>query len=140
MGSQGILKTTDGGDDLDGFGRECFRPGLHRAGRPIPAIQCGRQSSGRSEQQQQVVAGTKKGLYFSYDGGVNWSGPCLTNALTSQRQDITGLELSNMGGGVTRVLAAVGTRGFATTVQHDLGLQGANGLYKGTMPASGCPI
>ena len=33
-----------------------------------------------------------------------------------------------------------GTRGFATTVQYDLGNNGANGLYKGTMPASGCPV
>src|SRR3954452_13435966 len=55
------------------------------------------------------------------------------------RQDITGLELSSMGGGVTRVLAAVGPRGFASNVQYDLGQNGANGLYSATMPASGCP-
>ena len=47
------------------------------------------------------------------------------------RQDITGLELTNMGGGVTRILAAVGVRGFATTVQYDLGQNGANGIYNG---------
>ena len=47
-----------------------------------------------------VVAGTKKGLYFSYDAGSNWTGPCLTNTFTAQRQDITGLELTNIGGGV----------------------------------------
>ena len=44
-----------------------------------------------------------------------------------------------MGGGVTRILAAVGVRGFATTVQYDLGQNGANGIYSATMPASGCP-
>ena len=86
-----------------------------------------------------VVAGTKTGLYFSYDGGANWTGPCTTNAFGTQRQDITGLELSNMGGGVTRILAAVGVRGFPTFVQYDLGKNGANGLYAGTMPSSGCP-
>ena len=64
---------------------------------------------------------------------------CLTNSFTGQRQDITGLELTNMGGGVTRILAAVGTRGFPTYVQYDLGTNGANGLYTATMPASGCP-
>src|SRR6185295_9100711 len=48
------------------------------------------------------------------------------------------LELSNVGG-TTRIIAAVGVRGFATTVQFNLGQNGANGLYKGTMPASGCP-
>src|SRR5207244_11880054 len=44
-----------------------------------------------------------------------------------------------MGGGVTRILAAVGVRGFATTVQYDLGNNGANGVYSATMPVSGCP-
>ena len=55
------------------------------------------------------------------------------------RQDITGLELTNVGSGVTRIIAAVGVRGFATTVQYNLNQNGANGIYKGTMPASGCP-
>src|SRR5213075_1178558 len=54
-------------------------------------------------------------------------------------QDVTGLELSNMGGGNTRIIAAIGTRGFATTVQYDLGNNGANGLYSATMGSSGCP-
>ena len=44
-----------------------------------------------------------------------------------------------MGGGVTRILAAMGVRGFPTYVQYDLGLNGANGVYKATMQASGCP-
>src|SRR5438270_6556426 len=44
-----------------------------------------------------------------------------------------------MGGGVTRILAAVGVRGFATTVQYDLGKNGANGIYSATMGSSGCP-
>ena len=44
-----------------------------------------------------------------------------------------------MGGGVTRILAAVGVRGFATYVQYDLSLNGANGIYTANMQASGCP-
>src|SRR5215510_539118 len=60
------------------------------------------------------------------------------HAFNTQRQDITGLELTNISG-TTRILAAVGTRGFATPVQYNLDQNGANGLYKGTMPASGCP-
>src|SRR5205823_9554248 len=75
----------------------------------------------------------------SYDAGVNWTGPCFTNNFSTQRQDVTGLELSNMGGGNTRIIAAIGTRGFATTVQYDLGNNGANGLYSATMGSSGCP-
>ena len=42
-------------------------------------------------------------------------------------------------GGTTRIIAAIGTRGFATTVQYDLGNNGANGIYSGTMGSSGCP-
>ena len=61
------------------------------------------------------------------------------NKYTTQRQDITGLELSDMGGGTTRIVAAVGVRGFATTVQYDLNQNGANGLYSANMPGSGCP-
>ena len=52
---------------------------------------------------------------------------------------LPGLELSNVGGGNTRIIAAIGTRGFATTVQYDLGNNGANGLYSATMGSSGCP-
>ena len=44
-----------------------------------------------------------------------------------------------MGGGVTRILAAIGTRGFPTYIQYDLGQNGANGIYSATMPNSGCP-
>jgi hypothetical protein len=86
-----------------------------------------------------VVAGTKTGLYFSYDGGSNWTGPCTTNSFTTQRQDITGLALVNTGSN-TRIVAAVGVRGFATTVQSNLNQNGANGIYAGTLPASGCPV
>src|SRR5262249_30323731 len=84
-----------------------------------------------------VVAGTKKGLYLSRDAGVSWT-QCATNPYSTQRQDITGLELSKVGG-LTRIIAAVGTRGFPTAVQYDLGLNGANGIYSAIMPASGCP-
>ena len=85
-----------------------------------------------------VVAGTKTGLYFSYDGGTNWTGPCTTNSFNTMRQDITGLALINNGSS-TRIIAAVGVRGFATTVQANLNQNGANGIYAGTLPASGCP-
>ena len=45
-----------------------------------------------------VAAGAKTGLYLSYDGGVNWTGPCSTNGFSTQRQDITGLELRTWAG------------------------------------------
>ena len=138
MGSQGILKSTNGGTSWVVLGANIFGAAL-----PVPVGQYPQyQAVGKvrvdPNNSSNVVAGTKTGLYVSNDGGTNWTGPCLTNAFNTQRQDITGLELTNIGG-TTRILAAVGTRGFATTVQFNLDQNGANGLYKATLPASGCP-
>src|SRR6185369_3767177 len=76
--------------------------------------------------------------------GVNWTGPCFTNSYatgpSAQRQDVTGLLAVNAGSGVTRLYAAIGTRGAPTPVQPDLGNNGANGVYRTAMPASGCPV
>jgi hypothetical protein len=139
FGSQGILKSTDAGTTWTVLGANVFGAAYPEPAGQFPQYQAVGKVRVDPNNSNRVVAGTKTGLYFSYDAGVNWTGPCLTNNFSSQRQDITGLELTNMSGGVTRILAAVGTRGFATTVQYDLGNNGANGLYRGTMPASGCP-
>jgi hypothetical protein len=139
MGSQGILKSTNGGASWTVLGSAIFGPAYGEPAGQFPQYDAVGKVRVDPNNSNNVVAGTKKGLWLSYDGGVNWTGPCLTNAFTTQRQDITGLELSNMGGGVTRILAAIGPRGFASTVQYDLGANGANGLYGGTMPAGGCP-
>jgi hypothetical protein len=139
MGSQGILKTTDAGATWTVLGADVFgAPYIEPAGQ-FPQYDAVGKVRVDPNNSSRVVAGTKKGIFISYNGGQNWTGPCTTNAFTSQRQDTTGLELSDMGSGITRILVAIGTRGFATPVQYDLGSQGANGLYKGTMPASGCP-
>lgn len=139
MGSQGILKSTNGGTNWTVLGANVFGAAYLQPAGQYPQYDAVGKVRVDPNNSNNVVAGTKRGLWFSYDGGTNWTGPCVTNAFNTQRQDITGLELTNMGGGVTRILAAVGTRGFATTVQYDLDNTGANGLYKGTMPASGCP-
>ncbi len=139
MGSQGILKSTDAGATWAVLGANIFGAALPEPAGQFPQYNAVGKVRVDPNNSSNVVAGTKLGLYLSYDGGANWTGPCVTNAFSSQRQDITGLELTNMGGGVTRILAAVGTRGFATPVQYNLDQNGANGLYKGTMPASGCP-
>jgi len=139
MGSQGILKSTDAGSTWTVLGADVFGmvyvepPGQFPQYNAVGKVRVDPNNSSK------VVAGTKQGLYFSYDGGANWDGPCFTNNFSTQRQDVTGLELSNMGGGTTRIIAAIGTRGFATTVQYDLGNNGANGLYSATMGSSGCP-
>src|SRR4051812_38986904 len=130
MGSQGILKSTDGGANWSVLASNIFGAPLPEPVGQYPQYQAVGKVRVDPNNSNNVVAGTKTGLYFSYDGGTNWT-QCATNAFNSQRQDITGLELTNMGGGVTRILAAVGTRGFATTVQFNLDQNGANGLYKG---------
>src|SRR4029453_2736040 len=139
MGSQGILKSTDTGATWTVLGADVFGMPF-----PVPSGQFPQYNAvGKvrvdPNDSNKVAAGAKTGLYISYDGGVNWTGPCSTNGFSAQRQDITGLELTDIGGGVTRILAAVGVRGFATTVQFDLGNNGANGIYTATMGSSGCP-
>jgi hypothetical protein len=138
MGSQGILKSTDAGATWTVLGSTVFGMAYTEPAGQFPQYDAVGKVRVDPNNSNKVVAGTKKGLFFSYDGGTNWTGPCTTNSFSSQRQDITGLELTNMGGGTTRIIAAVGTRGFATPVQYDLGNQGANGIYSATMPASGC--
>lgn len=139
MGSQGILKSTDAGATWTVLGADIFGPAYEEPPGNFPQYNAVGKVRVDPNNSSNVVAGTKKGLYFSYDGGANWTGPCTTNGFSTQRQDITGLELTDMGSGVTRIVAAVGVRGFATTVQYDLGQNGANGIYKGTMPIDGCP-
>src|ERR1700731_1278776 len=138
MGSQGILKSTNAGTTWTLLGSNVFGPGLPEPAGQFPQYNAVGKVRVDPNNSNNVVAGTKTGLYFSYDAGNNWTGPCTTNNFTTQRQDITGLELSNVGG-VTRILAAIGARGIATTVQYNLNQNGANGIYKATMPASGCP-
>jgi hypothetical protein len=138
MGSQGILKSTDGGAHWTVLGADVFGPAYAEPAGQFPQYDAVGKVRVDPNNSNNVVAGTKKGIFVSYDGGTNWTGPCAPSGFPTQRQDITGLELSNMGG-FTRILAAVGVRGFASTVQYDLGQNGANGLYSATMPASGCP-
>jgi hypothetical protein len=139
MGSQGILKSTNAGATWTVLAPDVFGPALPEPVGQFPQYNAVGKVRVDPNNSNRVVAGTKTGLYVSYDGGANWTGPCLTNAFATMRQDITGLELSNLGSGVTRVLAAVGVRGYATTVQYNLNQNGANGIYSATMPASGCP-
>jgi hypothetical protein len=138
MGSQGILKSTDGGSTWTVVGRTIFGATYPEPSGQFPQYQAVGKVRVDPRNGNNVVAGTKTGLYFSYDAGANWTGPCLTNSFATQRQDITALELTNVGG-ATRIIAGVGARGYATPVQYDLGQNGANGLYSATLGTSGCP-
>src|SRR6266850_5260041 len=138
MGSQGILKSTNAGATWTLLGADVFGPGLPLPAGQFPQYQAVGKVRVDPRNSNNIVAGTKTGLYFSYNGGTNWAGPCTTNSFSTMRQDITGLALINTGSS-TRIIAAVGVRGFATTVQSNLNQNGANGIYAGTLPASGCP-
>jgi hypothetical protein len=138
MGSQGILKSTDGGNTWTILGAGIFGPAYSEPAGNYPQYAAVGKVRVDPNNSNNVAAGTKNGLYLSHDGGGTWT-QCGTNSFNTQRQDITGLELSDMGSGVTRIVAAVGTRGFPTFVQYDLGANGANGIYSATMSNSGCP-
>jgi hypothetical protein len=90
MGSQGILKSADGGATWTLLGADVFGPSLFFEAGKFPQYQAVGKVRVDPRNSNNVVAGTKTGLYFSYDAGVNWTGPCLTNSYTMMRQDITG--------------------------------------------------
>jgi hypothetical protein len=139
MGSAGILKSTNQGATWTVLGASVFGMAYPEPAGQFPQYQAVGKVRVDPRNSNKVIAGTKTGVFFSYDGGVNWTGPCLTDAFTTQRHDVTGLLVSDNGTS-TDLYAAIGTRGFATPVQYDLGNNGANGMYKTTVPASGCPV
>ncbi|WP_257385415.1 WD40/YVTN/BNR-like repeat-containing protein [Tahibacter caeni] len=142
FGSTGLLKSTDAGATWSVLGESVFGPLYGPSANGFPQYQAIGKVVVDPNDSNKVVVGTKTGLFFSYDAGTTWSGPCYTNAFATgpdaQRQDITGLIAVDLGA-TTTLYAAVGTRGIPTPVQPDLGKNGANGLYQTTMPASGCP-
>ena len=139
MGSQGILKSTDGGAHWTVLGADVFGPAYTEPAGQFPQYDAVGKVRVDPNNSNNVVAGTKKGLFFSYDGGHELDGPVHDERLHDPAPGHHRARAVNMGGGVTRIIAAVGVRGFATTVQYDLGQNGANGIYTATMPASGCP-
>ena len=138
FGSQGILKTTDAGATWKVLGSEVFVPSYPLAAGQFPQYNAVGKVRVDPNNSNNVVAGTKLGLYFSRDGGITWTGPVSPHGFSGQRNDITGLDLKNIGG-VTRIIAAVGVRGFATASQVEIGNNGGNGIYSTTLPAEGVP-
>ena len=138
MGSAGILKSTDAGATWSVKGSDVFGMIYPQPAGEFPQYQAVGKVGVDPRNSNNLVAGTKTGVYFSYNAGDSWSGPCLPDAFPTQRQDVTGLLMTNNGTG-TDLYVAVGTRGYSTTVQYNLSENGANGIYKSTVPASGCP-
>lgn len=138
FGAAGVLKSTDGGNSWVALGTDVFNPYFPPLTDNFPQYQAIGQIEVDPRNSNHVIVGAKTGLYFSWDGGTSWTGPCLTNPHTTQRQDITGL-VTRAYPDRTEIYAAVGVRGFGTTVQPDLSNNGANGIYRTVLPASGCP-
>jgi len=142
FGSAGVLKSTDKGETWVVLGEDVFNPFYGPSAGGFPQYQAISKVVVDPNNSNNVVVGTKTGVFFSYDAGTNWTGPCYTNnfsgGATPQRQDTTGVLVLNQSGTST-VYAAIGTRGFPTPVQPDLGNNGANGVYRTAMPTSGCP-
>jgi len=139
FGSSGLLRSKDAGASWEILGLDVFTPALPTTPGSFPQYQAIGQVRVDPRDSATIIVGTKTGLFISYDDGQNWDGPCLTNAFTSQRQDITSMLVRDTGT-ETELLVAVGTRGGPTPVQPDLDQNGANGIYAGSLPATGCPV
>jgi len=138
FGSAGVLKSTNQGASWTVIGADVFTPIYPEPAGQYPQYQAIGKVKVDPRNSNNLIVGAKTGVYFSYNAGTNWTGPCLPDAFPTQRQDVTGL-LTNNNGSTTDLYVAVGSRGFSTTVQYNLGENGANGIYKTTVPASGCP-
>ncbi len=138
FGSAGVLKSDDQGATWHVLGADVFNGAYSQPAGIYPQYQAIGKVRVDPNNSNNLVVGTKTGLFLSYDAGTNWTGPCVTNAFTTQRQDTTGLILRDTGT-QTQIYAFIGARGFATTVQNNLDQNGANGVYRALLPANGCP-
>ena len=138
FGSTGLLKTTDAGETWEILGTDIFDAAYDLMPGEFPQYQAIGKVVVDPRDSNNVVVGTKTGLYLSRDAGTSWDGPCYTNEFLDQRQDVTGL-LAIDNGNRTTLIVAQGTRGHPTPVQSDLDQSGANGIYRGTLRADGCP-
>ncbi|MEO5951232.1 MAG: hypothetical protein ABIQ44_02070, partial [Chloroflexia bacterium] len=139
FGSNGILKSTDMGATWQTKGAEVFGMALPEPPGQFPQYDSVGKVAIDPRNSNTIIAGSKRGVFLSYNGGDTWAGPCLPDPYPTQRQDITSVLVMTNTGGVADLFVAVGSRGFSTTVQYNLAENGANGIYHATVPASGCP-
>ncbi len=139
FGSGGLLKSTDFGATWQVKGYDVFEPRYQQPAGVFPQYNSIGKVAVHPTDYNRLAVGTKLGMYFSYDKGDTWAGPCLPDPFPNQRQDITGLLAMTRTNTLTDLFVAVGARGYSTTVQTNLGENGANSIYKATWPSSGCP-
>jgi hypothetical protein len=138
FGSAGLLKSTDFGATWQVKGADVFRMPLPQPPGIFPQYDSIGKVAVDPRNSNNLIVGTKRGVFFSYNGGDNWTGPCLPDPFPNQRQDITAVQTISSTN-VTELFVAVGSRGYSTTVQYNLAENGANGIYTTTVPLSGCP-
>ncbi|HVF98812.1 MAG TPA: hypothetical protein VND68_03160, partial [Chloroflexia bacterium] len=139
FGSGGLLKSTDLGATWQIKGYDVFEPKYPQNAGMFPQYNSIGKVAINPHDNNDLAVGTKLGMYFSYDAGDNWAGPCLPDPFPNQRQDITSIIAMTQTGTLTDLFVAVGARGYSTTVQTNLAENGANSIYKTTWPSSGCP-
>src|SRR3989440_8173772 len=76
MGSQGILKSTDAGATWTVLGADVFGMAFPTPPGQFPQYNAVGKVRVDPNNSSKVAAGAKTGLYLSYNGGVNWTGPC----------------------------------------------------------------
>ena len=126
---------------LDRARRRRVRPGLQRAGGAVPAVR--RRRQGRASTRTTATTSSparRRASSSRTTAASNWTGPC-THELRSptQRQDITALELTNLGGGArgsSRPSARAASRRPCSTTSARTAPTASTAA---TMPASGCP-
>ena len=87
MGSQGILKSTDAGATWTVLGEDVFGPAYTEPAGEFPQYDAVGKVRVDPNNSQKVLAGTKKGMFISYNGGTNWQGRARRTA--SRRSDRT---------------------------------------------------
>ncbi len=138
FGAAGLLKSTDQGETWEIKGMDVFAPPYPSPPGDYPQYQAIGKVVTDPRNGDTVIVGTKTGVNFSYDGGDTWTEDCRVHPYDTQRHDVTGMVIRDNGSS-TDVYVAIGTRGTETAVQPDLNQNGANGVYRTTVPASGCP-
>lgn len=139
--SEGIMKTADGGTTWTHLAADVFTPysptvpaGGNRWGsQNIRAIEVDPKNSNR------ILAGTRFDLYITHDAGSSWqicpfgnnyTNPSVSNPTVAAVNRISSIYLDSRGPS-TVAYVAVGYHAGANN--------GNNGVYRFTMPASGCP-
>ena len=73
MGSQGIFKSTDGGSTWTVLGANVFGPDYTEPTTNYPQYDSVGKVRVDPNNSNNIVAGSKKGLWFSYDQGATWA-------------------------------------------------------------------